>query len=707
MSTASSPVIYQLVVRYFGNVNPTRRACGTIDQNGCGHFADINDTALRGIADLGVTHIWLTGVLRQATLTAYPDLGLTADAPDVVKGRAGSFYAIRDYFDVCPDYAVNPADRLGEFDALVARIHKAGLKVLIDFVPNHVARGYRSIVRPELNFGDGDDASRFFDPNNHFYYVRPEPPDAVRETGHETGLETGLETGQASGQELAPGLEHGDRDDGAPRTSAEAAGHDAQADTAPREQVEPLFLSRPEHWNPAGVAFEGFYDPEDGTPGRPVKVTGNNAVSSTPAAYDWYETIKLNYGYNFVTRTGHYEPRPRLWDVMDEILAYWQGRGVDGFRCDFAHYVPPEAWTYLIGRSRRRDPQAYFVAEAYPYADSGDPITHMGQLIDVGFDAVYHDDSYNRLKRIYQFAGSIEDYDYSLVRIAGEHRQHYLHYLENHDERRIASPAVPGVWTGDSGFGQMEAAYLLAPLQLLAGPGPVLVLNGQEVGEPGADAEGFSGRDGRTTLFDYWSMPAFVKWVHDHAYDGGGLSDDQAALRVFYRNLLRLRQHPSVLGSGFWGLRYFNHPHRHADCPDTVHTFARFAPGSGCLILVAGNFDRERTARAVLRIPPELALAAGLSGRCGVRVVLSADGQAHTAAGEDHAGATPASESAVVTPADGEAAGGATPAREAAALPAGTPEQLATTGIATPMRPQTAVVFEVRSDNGPRDTPNN
>src|SRR5215213_10299646 len=171
------PVIYQLVVRYFGNVNGTNKRDGTLEENGCGKFSDIGEAALRGVKELGVTHVWLTGVLRQATLTAYPALGLPADDPDVVKGRAGSFYAIRDYFDVCPDYADVPAQRLAEFEALVERIHAAGMKVMLDFVPNHVARGYHSVVRPELDFGLGDDQGRFFARDNHFFYL-PDPAGA-------------------------------------------------------------------------------------------------------------------------------------------------------------------------------------------------------------------------------------------------------------------------------------------------------------------------------------------------------------------------------------------------------------------------------------------------------------------------------------------------------------------------------------------------
>ncbi|HEY0009555.1 MAG TPA: alpha-amylase family glycosyl hydrolase, partial [Tepidisphaeraceae bacterium] len=487
------------------------------------------------------------------------------DEPDVVKGIAGSFYAVRDYFDVSPDYAINAANRLAEFDALVERVHRAGMKALIDFVPNHVARGYQSVVRPEINFGEGDDKSKFFSPNNHLFYL-VDPP----------------------GQRLE--------------------------------------LARPPHWHPPGLTFSGLYAREDGAPGRVPKVTGNNAATSRPSAFDWYETIKINYGYNFIDQTGHYTPRPRTWDLMDQILAYWQSRGVDGFRCDFAHYVPAEAWAHLLGQARSRDSDAYFFAEAYPYAGSGDPVTDMQALVDVGFDAVYHDNSYNHLKRIYQSTGSQDDYNDAMVSVPAAQRAHYVEYLENHDERRVASPVVQGVGQGESGFGTMKAGYLLAPLQYLYGSGPVLLLNGQEVGEPGDGFEGYGGEDGRTTLFDYWSMPAFVKWVNNHRFDGGQLSEAQKSLRVFYEGLLRLCQDPSVRGSEYWGLKYFNRLEAYGDCPASLYTFARYHPQSGRMLVVAGNFDRANEASGQIRLPSELIAAAGMAERCAIKLSLDHNG---------------------------------------------------------------------------------
>ena len=561
------PVIYQIVVRYFGNTKTTNEQDGTIEANGCGKFADITETALQALKDLGVTHVWLTGCLRQATLTGYPELGLPSDDPDVVKGRAGSLYAVRDYFDVCPDYAQDPANRLPEFTTLVRRIHRAGLKALLDFVPNHVARGYHSVVKPELDFGMGDDTGEFFAHHNHFFYLVNLP-----------------------GQTLT--------------------------------------LSKPASWNPSGVKFDGKFAPEDGSVGRPPKVTGNNVTSPNPGTEDWYDTIKLNYGYNFLDRTGHYDPRPRTWDVIDQILAYWQAKGVDGFRCDFANYVPAEVWTFLIGQARQRDANAFFFAEAYAnsFAGSGDQVTGMQRLIDVGFDAVYHDPAYDLLKAIYQGHAGQDDYDHEMA-FPPVARRHLVEYLENHDERRVASPIVLHEGPDNSGFGGAEAGYHLAPLQYLSSSGPTLLLNGQEVGEPGAQAEGYQQADGRTTIFDYWTMPEFAKWVNGGRYDGAGLSKAQLALRQFYADLLGLCQDPSVLGDGYWGLKYFNRPERFADCPSDLYSFARFQSGSRRALVVVANFRPGAAVQGRIRIPPELVAAAGFTGGVNVQLRLDREGK--------------------------------------------------------------------------------
>lgn len=561
-SDAPRPVIYQLVVRYFSNTTTNRTPDGTIEQNGVGRFEDINDAALASIRAMGFTHVWLTGVIRQATLTDYTAQGMPPDDADVVKGRAGSFYAVRDYFDVCPDYARSPANRLAEFDALVARVHAAGLKVMLDFVPNHVARGYHSVVRPELDFGREDDQGVFFSVRNDFFYLVDPPGQALR-------------------------------------------------------------LRRPAAWNPPNATFDGLYAREDGTPTKVARATGNRVTSPTPSENDWYETVVLNYGLNFATGTRTFSPTPSVWTKMDQVLAYWQARGVDGFRCDFAHYVPDEAWRYLLSRARERDPRTFLMAEAYE---------NFGGLLSSGFDAVYHDAAYDTLKGIYQGARSRGDFESVMASLPDNDRGRYVHYLENHDERRVASPIRAGGNPDDSGFGSMNAGRQLAPLVYLYGPGPVLVYNGQEVGEEGAGSEGFGGDDGRTTLFDYWSMPAMQGWVNNHRYDGAGLTDAQRSLRGFYADLLRLTALPVASRGAYWGL--YGSATR-AGLPDGLYPFARYTPGGGPIMVVVANFTPGTRTEGRVKLPAELVERAGVAATQTLSVTLRLD---HRGAREDRTG---------------------------------------------------------------------
>lgn len=563
--TEQRPVIYQLVVRHFGNTNDTRETDGTLEVNGVGKFSDVDDTALEGLVELGVTHVWLTGVLRQATTTEYD--GLPADDPDIVKGRAGSFYAVRDYYDVCPDYADDPEERLAEFQELVDRIHSHDLDVLIDLVPNHVARSYESVVYPERSFGASDDTSVFFDADNSFFYL-VDPP------------------GQA------------------------------------------LTLERPDDWSPEGLDFDGAFAPEDGsTQDQTPKATGNNVTSPSPSANDWYETIKLNYGYNFATGESSYTPTPKTWEDVDHILAYWQDLGVDGFRADFAHYVPQDAWSYLIWEARQRDEDVFFMAEAYENLDG---------LLDAGFDAVYHDAAYDTLKGLYLGWDGQSDVDSLMASLGDEERPKYVHYLENHDERRIASALETSASSADdSGFGSAAAGRQLAPILYLYAAGPVLFYNGQEVGEAAEGVEGFGGDDGRSTIFDYWSLPALQGWVNNHAYDGGGLDADQASLRAWYADLLALVQDESARGTGYWGLEYYNTSSTFSDFPDELYTFARYGLDSGRLMVVTANFAVGASTSGEVRLPSELLDAAGFDDRDTVTVtrVLDVDGAADETVG--------------------------------------------------------------------------
>ncbi len=538
------PVIYQLMVRTFGNTNETRKSNGTIAENGCGKFVHLTPDALKAIRDMGFTHLWLTGVIEQASGTAYPKR--PADDPDILKGIAGSPYAIRDYFDVCPDYATDPDRRLDEFKSLLERCRAHGLKVIIDFVPNHVARSYQSDVRPDLSFGEGDKTGVFFDRDNHFFYLQPDHPG------------------------------------GGPPLKLPTAGK---------------------------PGCDGRFEPET-TIGR---VTGNNVISWEPSVNDWYETVKLSYGHDFTTgRDTSHLPGPdavpadvpRTWRTMDEILAHWQNMGVDGFRVDMAHMVPMEFWKWVVKRCRSRNPETLFTAEAY----DNDPVKltdgHvLDALLHAGFDSVYDDPSYDVLEGIYdsgKWANDLDPLTFTGVRF---HRS--LRYAENHDEVRLASPKE---WGGHGmKVGKPATAVLFA-----MGRGPVMMYHGQEVGEPALGAEGFGGDDARTSIFDYWSMPEFTKWVNGGKFDGGRLSDEQKALREWYAKLIRSTQSRAFTHGEFYGLNHANKDNpafgRVGDESVSGHwlyAFLRRDSKSGEAALVVANLNPHETLKNLRVLIPE------------------------------------------------------------------------------------------------------
>ncbi|HEX4086632.1 MAG TPA: alpha-amylase family glycosyl hydrolase [Chthoniobacteraceae bacterium] len=553
--------IYQLFVRLFGNINGTRKTNGTLAENGVGKFDDISDAALDGIRDLGCTHIWLTGVLRQATSTDYSKIGLPADDPDLLKGLAGSPYAIKDYFDVCPDYANDPAKRLIEFKALLDRIHAHGLKAIIDLVPNHVARSYASTIHPEWSFGLKDDKTKFFDPRNNFFYLRPNDPGG----GPPLKLPTCKD-----GQPISP-------------TCKVLGGCD------------------------------GLFAPEK-IHGR---VTGNNADTWAPAISDWYETVKLNYGVDFTHPNDHSHvvapPVPDTWTKMDRIIAYWQAMGVDGFRCDMSHMVPAEFWAWAITRARARQPDVWFMGEAYNNDPAklppADPLAAtlgnvMYSLLNSGFNAVYDDPTYKALKGIYDGPRWANDIDAAAT--PDFIYQNSLRYAENHDEVRLA---------GKNNWGSigMEVGRPVAAILYGIGRGPVMIYNGQEVGEPADGAEGFGGDDARTTIFDYWSMPELVKWVDGHKYDGALLSKEQKSLRYYYAKLLNLVGEPGFRFGGFRPLNPANNRTARFGAiegdPASGHwmyAFLRYDSRSQQRWLVVANLHRSTTFTEVhLHIPAD------------------------------------------------------------------------------------------------------
>ncbi|MEI7908303.1 MAG: alpha-amylase family glycosyl hydrolase [Verrucomicrobiota bacterium] len=539
------PLIYQLMPRSFGNTREAPVPNGSLAENGCGTFNDINPAALTSIRELGFTHVWLTGVLEQASGTAYPNR--PADAADILKGVAGSPYAIRDYFDVCPDYASDPDRRMEEFTELLDRCHAHGLRVIIDFVPNHVARSYASDVRPDLSFGVGDDRSAFFARDNHFYYLRAGDPGG----GPPLKLPTAGKPGCTG--HFAPECEYG-------------------------------------------------------------RVTGNNVISWAPGEFDWYETVKLNYGHDFTQgRDTSHLPGPyaapavvpKTWRTMDQIVAYWQRLGVDGFRVDMAHLVPMPFWRWLVKRARERQEGVFFAAEAY----DNDPakLTDgqvLDELLDAGFDAVYDDPSYDVLEGLYdsgKWANDLDD-----LAFTGARFHQSLRYAENHDEVRLANPQVWG------GLGMRVGKPVCAVLFGL-GRGPLMIYQGQEVGEPAVGVKGYCGDDARSSIFDYGSLPELLKWVNGGNYDGGRLSPEQKALRAWYGKLLAVLQQAAFVEGGYYGLNYANRENPHFGRLDDegvsghwLFAFLRHDPGSGQAFLVLANFHPSATLRQVrVRIPQD------------------------------------------------------------------------------------------------------
>ena len=476
------PVVYQLFVRHFSNFTTGGVPWGTREKNGCGSFNAVSDTALEQIARMGVTHLWLTGVLRHATQTAH--VGLPADPSCIVKGKAGSPYAVTDYFDVDPDLAENVENRRVEFAALLQRCRRWGMVPIIDFVPNHVSRNYHSTVRPESSFGAGDDTSRFYARDNSFYYLEPHGSD----------------------------------------------------------------------WSM--MLPEGAFAPEQGR-GR---VTGNNVLSWSPGAYDWYETAKLNYGVDFrhgahaaEALPGLLAPEyalPRTWRLMNEVLAYWQDMGVGGFRCDMAHMVPLPFWRWIIAHARLRDSSAFFMAEGYDdHLKLIDGPVH-ASLLSAGFDGVYDGVSYESLRQIYEGGAWANDLD-SQYRESSPLYSGGVRYIENHDEPRIASPLYWG------GMGSKVVQSVMVA-QYCSSTGPVLVYNGQEFGEYAAGPGGYGGDNGRTSIFDYTSLPNLQHWSNGGLFDGSLLTDDERALCHFTQRLLSLLQHPALSKGGFYGLNWAN-----------------------------------------------------------------------------------------------------------------------------------------------------
>lgn len=508
---ALKPVIYQLLPRLFTNYNPNPVPDGTIEQNGSGKLNQISPAILKQIRSLGATHVWYTGVIEHAHTPDYTQYGIPKHNPHVIKGKAGSPYAITDYYDIDPDLAVDVDKRVEEFEKLVLRTHKAGLKVIIDFVPNHVAREYASDKHPKDidDLGHDDNRDMFFSPTNNFYYI--------------------------TRQQFAPaGVDLG-------------SGSDAY------------------------VEF-------------PAKASGDDCFTAFPGKNNWYDTIKLNYGYDYGDHTRHFDPIPSTWLKMLNILRYWASKGVDGFRCDMAHMVPVDFWRWAIPQVKSINPELVFIAEIYEVG------LYRQFIYTAGFDYLY--DKVN----LYDSLRAIETADHSAATLTSCWQtvdgiaSHMLNFLENHDEQRFASVHYAG-----------DAARVIPSLVVssMISTGPFMIYAGQELGEPAADAEGYSGHDGRTTIFDYWSIPTLRRWLNNGRCDGR-LSEKEQWLRDMYRRILKLCNSEAAIRKGkFFDLMYVNYenprlnPHRH---------FAFLRAEGNDLLVIAVNFS-DAEANVEINIP--------------------------------------------------------------------------------------------------------
>ncbi len=492
-------IIYQAFPRIFTNTNANCVPWGTLDENGSGKLNDINAKVLKSLADMGINTLWLTGIIEMATKTSFP--GIPADNPNVVKGEAGSPYAIKDYYDVAPALAVDVNKRMEEFEKLVERVHNQGMKLIIDFVPNHTARRYHSDVAPAgiRDFGADDDDTKFFDSSNNYYYI-------------------------------------------------------------PNQQFYPDFDISAEGDTPY-VEF-------------PAKATGNDCFTAFCGKCDWYETVKLNYGYDPGNGNRAFEPIPDTWLKMLHILRFWASKGIDGFRCDMVFMVPTEFWHWAIPQVKETYPDIIFIGEIYDV-----------NLYRTFIDYCHFDYLYDKVN-LYDTLVNIECHNHSAAQITGCWQRidglgdSMLNFLENHDEVRFASREYAD-----------DPARVIPSLVVssMISRGPFMIYYGQELGEPAHDNEGFAGDNNRTTIFDYWSLDTVRRWYNDGKCNLTKLTAHEKWLRGLYKKVLTLCNTSSAISDGaFFDLMYVNYhtpgfnPHRH-------YAFMRYDDNEALLIIA--NFD--------------------------------------------------------------------------------------------------------------------
>lgn len=503
-------IIYQFFPRIFTNTNNTCKPWGTLQENGSGKLNDLTPRLLHSLREMGINALWLTGVIEHATKTDFTAFGIKRDNPDIIKGEAGSVYAIKDYYDIDPALADDVQNRMSEFESAVDRIHEAGMKVIIDFVPNHTAREYHSDSAPAgiVDFGATDNKETAFSPSNNYYYI--------------------------------PG----------------------------------------QSFNTASITNEDSTYHE-----FPAKATGNDCFSPSCSQFDWYETVKLNYGKNYFDQSEHYEPIPDTWNKMIEILLFWASKGVDGFRCDMVFMVPLPFWHHAIPKVKASFPNIIFIGEIYdvwqyrPFLDYG--------CFDYLYDKVNLYDTLVAIERYGCPASSLSETWKAVDGIGSR----MLNFLENHDEVRFASSEYAA-----------KAQNVIPSLvtSAMMSKGPFMIYYGQELGEDASENEGFSGYNNRTTIFDYWTIKKLNRWYNSGLCDGENLTDDETELRNLYSKVLNLCNSLSSVRNGeFFDLMYVNLDNPSFDC-DSFFSWLRYDHKE--ILLFIANFS-DHAGSLKLNIP--------------------------------------------------------------------------------------------------------
>jgi len=545
-------IIYQVLPRLFGNTNQTNKPWGTIEQNGVGKFRDFTEVALKAIKQKGVEYIWYTGVLNHAVIRDYTQYGISNDDPDVVKGRAGSPYAIKDYYNVDPDLAVDPANRLAEFKALIKRTHQQGMKVIIDIVPNHVARNYHSISAPAgvHDFGADDDKTVVYKRSNNFYYI----------PGENFKVPNGL--------------------------------------------IEKV----PETNNSMDDNF--FKE-------SPAKWTGNNVRKAQPDINDWYDTVKINFGvtpdgkkdfpllpnsYKTKDITAHYnfwknKSVPDSWKKFRRIALFWLDQGVDGFRYDMAEMVPVEFWSYLNSAIKHKNNQALLLAEIYNPAIYRDYI-YLGKM-DAIYDKVGFYDIIRSVIQGKKPTDALIDVENSVKDI----QQYMLHFLENHDEQRIANKAF-----AHCNKNCAEQALPAMVVSTLINSGPTMLYFAQDVGEK-AEKDAGAGKATRTTIKDYWGVPSHQRWMNHGRFDGAKLFNNERVLLDYYSRLLNFATKSEAVVGEYEEIQTINRKLTFG-YSERVFSFVRWKDSEK--IIVVSNFDSSQSYEFSLILPQNIIKKWGL-----------------------------------------------------------------------------------------------